>query len=351
MTRHPPRSCRLARDQRRARGSRSPARCPRPSPLATASRPAAPRRRRARSSTPSARSSASTATPTRAIGCSARYVADEPRLAGGRAAPRSGSPSTRSCVSQLRVELDRPRGEAAGGQHEPIGARRSDRARRRESTTAAPDRRRARATTTSAPSTSRPPAARSAARSDLVAAACPEPTAAASGSRTPAVRAAARGQPTAAAGSRSPSIAGSPTCSSARSIGDSCAQNWPAKRDRRSARAIPSGLMSARSSVELDADRRARRSRRRAGWRRTGSGESRAAPASRRSRRERSPDASPPAIVSGTSADGRSAPTAVGSEQVALEAADVPVAGQRAGGDPSANQRSASATASAPSSA
>ena len=58
-------------------------------------------------------------------------------------------------------------------------------------------------------------------------------------------------------GSRSPSIAGSPTCSSARSASASSAQNCARQAGSSNLRAIPSALMSARSSFSSSSTARA----------------------------------------------------------------------------------------------
>ena len=111
------------------------------------------------------------------------------------------------------------------------------------------------------------------------------------------------------------------------------------RRQARAEAGAPTGIVeAAREServgvgtveLDVDADSASRRSLRVAGSRRRARRGSRAAAGSRRRRRRRAACV-PAANVSGTSADGLSAPTAVGSCRLCSRLADVGVAGQRA---------------------
>ena len=137
------------------------------------------------------------------------------RSSSGRSAarPASGTPATGRPSADLArgpvgVELDAARGEAAGGEHDPVRAVEAPRAARPARAPRRRGRRSRSAPTTTLLRTTRPPARRSALAQDREDADARARTAAASGSRTPAARARARAPPRPRAASAIPSTAG-----------------------------------------------------------------------------------------------------------------------------------------------
>ena len=114
----PPSPRASARTALRRRGGRSTARCPRPTSRATARRPAASRRRRARCRAPAAAQLAVDRDARARHRLLVEVLGHEARLARARHAAHRQA-ERRLARDPVRAELDRARGEAAGGEDEP----------------------------------------------------------------------------------------------------------------------------------------------------------------------------------------------------------------------------------------